>query len=73
MRVRAGLGVHPHLFRHTFAHNLKAANMATEDVMMLGGWRDPGTVARYGQGPRPSVRSPRTLTWLPGTSSNHRR
>ena len=47
----AGLpGLHPHRFRHSFAHNLKAANVPTEEVMMLGGWRDPGTVARYGRG-----------------------
>lgn len=49
--LSAGLqGLHPHVFRHTFAHNLKAAGVATEDVMLLGGWRDPATLARYGRG-----------------------
>jgi site-specific recombinase XerD len=48
---QAGLpGLHPHRFRHSFAHQLKAAGMATEQVMALGGWRDPGTLARYGRG-----------------------
>ena len=47
---KAGLpGLHPHRFRHTFAHQLKAAGLATEQVMALGGWRDPGVLARYGR------------------------
>lgn len=41
-------GLHPHRFRHQFAHSMKADGFATEDLMRLGGWRDPGSLARYG-------------------------
>jgi site-specific recombinase XerD len=42
--------LHPHMFRHAFAHNMKASGLSDEMVMMLGGWRDPGSMQRYGKG-----------------------
>jgi site-specific recombinase XerD len=50
-RVRqSGLSrkIHPHLFRHTFAHLLKEGGATDEDVQRLGRWRDRKMVARYG-------------------------
>lgn len=45
----AGLrGIHPHLFRHTFAHNMLAAGMQETDLMRLAGWRSRQMVGRYG-------------------------
>jgi site-specific recombinase XerC len=50
-RVReAGLDrtIHPHLFRHTFAHLLKEGGASDEEVQRLGRWRDRKMVTRYG-------------------------
>lgn len=53
--TKAGIKAHPHLFRHTFAHNyLSQAPDGTEpgnelDLAQLGGWKDLQTVARYGR------------------------
>lgn len=41
--------VHPHLFRHKFAHDWKAAGGSEEDLMMLGGWVSREMVQRYGR------------------------
>ncbi|MGH7883481.1 MAG: tyrosine-type recombinase/integrase [Candidatus Dormibacteraceae bacterium] len=41
-------GVHPHMFRHTFAHLWKKAGGSEEDLMQIGGWRDRKVMARYG-------------------------
>jgi site-specific recombinase XerD len=41
-------GVHPHRFRHTFAHNWLAAGGQEQDLMRLAGWRTQQMVARYG-------------------------
>jgi site-specific recombinase XerD len=47
---RAGLAdVHPHAFRHTMAHNLKAAGAADEIVMSLGGWHSSRVMQSYGR------------------------
>jgi site-specific recombinase XerD len=47
--AQAGIsGLHPHLFRHTFAHLWRAAGGHPDDLMRLAGWRSPQMVARYG-------------------------
>ena len=45
----AGIGkLYPHLFRHTYAHEMLSAGMQEGDLLMLGGWRDRGMLSRYG-------------------------
>lgn len=45
----AGLdNLHPHLFRHTWAHQQLAAGMQETDVMRIAGWKSRQMVARYG-------------------------
>jgi integrase len=45
----AGLpGLHPHQFRHTFAHQWLAQGGAEVDLMRLAGWQLRAMVARYG-------------------------
>jgi site-specific recombinase XerD len=44
----AGLpGLHPHMFRHGFAHAWLAAGGAEGDLMSLTGWRSPEMLRRY--------------------------
>lgn len=46
----AGIGrVHPHQFRHTFAHEWLAAGGSESDLMLLAGWTSPEMVRRYGR------------------------
>lgn len=46
---QAGLGdIHPHLFRHSAAHNLMADGMSEGDLMRLMGWRSRTMPSRYG-------------------------
>jgi integrase len=46
---QAGLpDLHPHQFRHTFAHQGLAEGGAEVDLMRLAGWRSRAMVARYG-------------------------
>jgi site-specific recombinase XerD len=40
--------VHPHLFRHTFAHTWLASGGQEQDLMRLAGWRSREMVGRYG-------------------------
>jgi site-specific recombinase XerD len=40
--------LHPHLFRHTYAHQMLSAGMQEGDLLMLGGWRDRSMLSRYG-------------------------
>lgn len=45
----AGLeGLHPHLFRHTFAHRQLADGMQETSLMRIAGWKSRQMVARYG-------------------------
>ncbi|WP_069167244.1 tyrosine-type recombinase/integrase [Nocardia altamirensis] len=41
--------IHPHLFRHWFAHNWLANGGQEQDLMMLAGWRSRQMLARYGK------------------------
>lgn len=40
--------VHPHQFRHTFAHKMQASNINDSDLMYLAGWRTRSMLNRYG-------------------------
>jgi site-specific recombinase XerD len=41
--------LHPHRFRHTFAHEWLAEGGQESDLMMLAGWTSPAMVRRYGR------------------------
>lgn len=40
--------IHPHMFRHTFAHRWLAEGGQEQDLMRLAGWRSREMLARYG-------------------------
>lgn len=46
---QAGFVVHPHQFRHTFAHEWKMAGGSDSDLMAFCGWSAPSMVLRYGK------------------------
>lgn len=39
--------LHPHLFRHAYAHAMLAAGMQETDLMAIAGWRSREMVSRY--------------------------
>ena len=46
--AQAGVeGVHPHLFRHSFAHSWLAQGGQESDLMRLAGWRSRAMLTRY--------------------------
>ena len=46
---QAGIyGLHPHLFRHTFAHRWLAAGGQEGDLQRIAGWADRQMITRYG-------------------------
>lgn len=47
--AKAGVaGLHPHRFRHTYAHQWLAAGGNESDLMRLAGWRSRTMLSRYG-------------------------
>lgn len=46
--LQAGLKVHPHQLRHTWASSMLTAGHSEGDVMQLGGWTDRSMLSRYG-------------------------
>jgi site-specific recombinase XerD len=46
---QAGMeGLHPHLFRHTYAHEWLSAGGSEGDLMRLAGWKSRQMLGRYG-------------------------
>ena len=45
--LKAGLKVHPHLFRHTFSHIWLISGGGETDLMRITGWRSRTMVQRY--------------------------
>lgn len=45
---QAGVKVHPHLFRHTFAHRWLDGGGNEGDLLKLAGWKSPVMAYRYG-------------------------
>ncbi len=41
-------GVHPHLFRHTYAHQFLSSGGREQDLMRLAGWQSRTMLSRYG-------------------------
>jgi site-specific recombinase XerD len=46
--VTARTGLHPHVFRHTFAHHWRISGGSEGDLMTIAGWRSPRMLSRYG-------------------------
>lgn len=44
-----GFEIHPHMFRHTWASQFRAAGGSEGDLMVLGGWRSRQMLDRYGK------------------------
>ncbi len=43
----AGVEVHPHMFRHTFAHDWFMRGGNETQLMTIAGWRDRDMLSRY--------------------------
>jgi site-specific recombinase XerD len=41
-------GLHPHVFRHTFAHVMKLQGVSDDALVRLAGWSDRSMLLRYG-------------------------
>ena len=42
--------LHPHAFRHAYAHHMLTAGLQETDLMAIAGWRSRDMVARYATG-----------------------
>ena len=52
-KKEAGLDhLHPHMFRHTFAHNWLMSGGTESDLMAIAGWESQEMVRRYGRSAR---------------------
>ena len=47
--TRAGLDIHPHLLRHTWAHHYRLNGGQTDNLVYLAGWEGPAMAIRYGR------------------------
>lgn len=47
--AQAGVHVHPHQLRHTWASAARSAGLSEGDLMTLGGWRSRAMLDRYGK------------------------
>jgi integrase len=50
--TRLGITLHPHMFRHTFAHRWLDAGGAEGDLMALAGWKSGQMLRHYGASAR---------------------
>jgi site-specific recombinase XerD len=46
---RAGLDIHPHLLRHTWAHHYRLNGGQTDNLVYLAGWNGPAMAIQYGR------------------------
>lgn len=44
-----GLTLHPHMLRHVWAHQFRAAGGSEGDLMLIGGWKSRAMLDRYGR------------------------
>jgi site-specific recombinase XerD len=60
----AGLTVHPHLFRHAYAHSMLSAGMQESDLMAVAGWKSREMLTRYAASTRQerALKSARALS-----------
>jgi len=57
--AQAGLPwLHPHQFRHTFAHQWLAQGGTETDLMRIAGWKSRAMLQRYGASPTPAPVKP---------------